>query len=63
MSDPQPAPGKKQPRRAEPIQPDKLGQGDDAESTGNHESSTSEHDDARKEQSDTARKNVREGYD
>ena len=59
MSDPQPAPGKKTPPRAEPLQPDRPGRGDDIEPGGEP------HDDAaerQKSRSEDALENVREGY-
>ncbi|HSI49457.1 MAG TPA: hypothetical protein VLA61_14375 [Ideonella sp.] len=61
LSDPQPVPGKKTPRRAEPIQPDRPGRGADAEGSGQGDDEAAS---ARKhlEQEQAAVDNVREGY-
>ncbi len=61
-SDPQPFPGKPRPRRAEPLQPDKPGQGDQAEHGGAADPDAEDPDQKRQEQERTARENVREGY-
>lgn len=60
MSDPHPVPGRKQPRRAEPLQPDLPGRGAGVESDDHPgESSAAEQ---QKKQSEDALANVREGY-
>lgn len=66
MSDPQPAPGRREPPRAEPIQPDLPGRGTDVESDKDRPDTADEPADATKQresQSDNALENVREGYD
>lgn len=60
MSDPQPVPGRRVPRRAEPLQPDRPAQGNDAESPADGSDATAG---KQKRQSDEALKNVSEGYD
>lgn len=60
MSDPQPVPGRKRPRRAKPLQPDLPGSGsgvEDRETPADPPTAEKQ-----KEQSDTALSNVREGY-
>jgi hypothetical protein len=68
MSDPLRPLDKQQPRRAEPLQPDKPGSGDSAQDdadfrksrTGSTEQRSAER---QREQSDTALENVRKGFD
>jgi len=68
MSDPQPVPGRKTPRRAEPLQPDNpargLGQPTDG-AQGSAEAEDKVKDKAARDQAErskTALENVREGY-
>lgn len=60
MSDSQPVPRRKQPRRAEPLQPDLPGRGSEVES--DHSPADPPTADKQKEQSETALDNVRKGY-
>ncbi len=66
MSDPQPDRLKKRPTRAEPLQPDRPGSGDDqldpADPAAQHDE-ISRSAKQQKEQTDAAIKNVSEGYD
>jgi hypothetical protein len=65
MSDPQPTPAKKKPRRAEPLQPDRSGSGDeiDADRDDGSIRSADESTAQKQQQTNDALKNVREGYD
>jgi hypothetical protein len=64
MSNPQPARLKKTPPRAEPLQPDRPGSGDDQQAVQDESEARSKDSTAQqKRQSDTALHNVREGYD
>ena len=65
MSDPQPVPQRRTPRRAEALQPDKPGQGDDRENPKADASRDTKDRSAGKlrQQSLEALKNVRTGYD
>lgn len=69
MTDPQPVPGRKTPRRAEPLQPDKPGSGQgrqpadgEVDSAGNASTRKSEKASEQANTSQTALENVREGY-
>ncbi|MDP9043919.1 MAG: hypothetical protein M3O01_03845 [Pseudomonadota bacterium] len=66
MSDPQPTKLRKRPARAEPLQPDRPGSGDDSETATPDEPSGGAEQRAAadaKKQADAALKNVSEGYD
>jgi hypothetical protein len=60
MDTPDPGGSLKKPRRAEPLQPDNPGTGDDVES--NEDTGSAERLDKQTYQSDKALENVREGY-
>ncbi len=74
MSDPQPAPGKHTPPRAEPQQPDNLTRGDDSGSTpgvdiddaavtsAEGEKGSKDRPSSEESQTENALKNVTEGY-
>ena len=62
MSDPQAPSDKQEPRRAEPLQPDKPGQGDEAEKGENAKARPDDSNSKTREQEQTALDNVREGY-
>lgn len=62
MSQPKTPSGAPQPRRAEPLQPDRPGRGD-KQQPGAGEAQQKESDAQRREQEENALENVREGYD
>jgi len=64
MSDPVPVPQRRTPRRAEPMQPDQPGRGDERDdAAGSTEPSDRESADKLRKQSEDAVDNVSTGYD
>ena len=64
MSDPEPIPGRRQPARAEPMQPDRPTRGHDAVNAQHDGDDAADTDSVkrRKEQSETALSNVSQDY-